>query len=477
MKKYIKLESIVFILFAIVTLVLVFRHEAWKDEAQSWLIVKNLNFFDVFKQLKYEGHPFLYYVVIMPLAKFGFSYRSINILSWVFGCLSVLIILYKLSLNWLLKIVIIFSYPVCYCTVIGRSYSLVMFFMIFLCYIYGIREKRPLLYGILLFMLVNTHILCFGFVLSLMLVDIYYLLKGKIDKRIIWAFVISFIGVFLLCLQVIPSLNSLDSNSLAQLKFSFMDSIRLMLLFLPNFACFVTYDGGYILPILFLFSFGKFVSFLDKRSFFVFIISVMFFFFVHCFVYQLTDYHFLVLLFICLFCYFSFKRNEMNDLVLNLKTERISKYLFIMFLCTVSLSFYMGHLDFKYNYSNSHDVANYINKNINNNSVFLCTDDASCSSLVPYLSNDYQFVSFYSEKKFTFITWSEERKINREFNDLIWLVLSGKYNYVIHVYGYGDSIIKQLVEEEKLVSLYRTLESIRGENYEILKIDEKKKCS
>ena len=56
-RKLIKFENIVFLLYFILTLILVLNHEFARDEAQVWLIVKNLDVVGIIKQMQYEGHP------------------------------------------------------------------------------------------------------------------------------------------------------------------------------------------------------------------------------------------------------------------------------------------------------------------------------------------------------------------------------------------------------------------------------------
>ena len=49
--------ALVSILF---NLVMIFHHEAWRDEAQAWLIAKDASIFELFNNiLSYEGHPCL----------------------------------------------------------------------------------------------------------------------------------------------------------------------------------------------------------------------------------------------------------------------------------------------------------------------------------------------------------------------------------------------------------------------------------
>ena len=57
MKKEIACSVIVAVLYAIITLVAVFHHEIWADEAQVWMLCKHLSIPQLINHLHNEGHP------------------------------------------------------------------------------------------------------------------------------------------------------------------------------------------------------------------------------------------------------------------------------------------------------------------------------------------------------------------------------------------------------------------------------------
>lgn len=466
MKKCIKFENVLFVIFIIITLIVTLKHEAWRDEAQSWLIAKNLSLFEMFNQLKYEGHPFLYYLIIMPFAKFGLPYKSINIISWIFGCLSTLIILYKLPLNKSLKVAIIFSAPMIYLyTAFGRSYSLLMFLICYLSLIYNHREKYPILYGISLLMITNTHILCFGFVLALLSLDFYDLMRKRNDKRLLKSIIIAVMGIIILLVQFIPSLNQLNSGVNGFANMSFFGRIKYFIIFPFHFGVILT--NNYILGAIFIIFFFYFCLILisDNKIFYILVVSVLFFDFVHAFVYQLGFQHLPILIFILIFCYVCYC--EKNNCFAKLKVC----FLFVL-LSTIPYSFMLVYNDCKYNWSNSLEMAKYIENNIASESKILCTNDARCTAIIPYLSSNYKFFSFYNEKKFSFVTWSSDRNLDRSCLDLTNLIQ--KYDYVIYVLEYCDLEVEELINNNKLKFLYKAQNNLNnigiGENYTILKV-------
>src|SRR5438105_2551057 len=77
-----KYQVIVFAIYLTLLAIAVSHHEPWMDEAQAWLLAKDLGFKELFlKYLRYEGSPGLWHLILMIPAKLGLPYFTINILS------------------------------------------------------------------------------------------------------------------------------------------------------------------------------------------------------------------------------------------------------------------------------------------------------------------------------------------------------------------------------------------------------------
>ena len=92
-KKNILINLLWTFLYALLTLFFVLHHEIWADEAQVWLIVKNLSIPEMLKHLVNEGHPCFFYLLVYPLAKLNFSIFSMQILCWLSCAASVFLLL------------------------------------------------------------------------------------------------------------------------------------------------------------------------------------------------------------------------------------------------------------------------------------------------------------------------------------------------------------------------------------------------
>ncbi|MDE7285490.1 MAG: hypothetical protein K2N55_01425, partial [Lachnospiraceae bacterium] len=73
----------VFLGYLIFNGVLLARHELWRDEANVWLMAKELSPLQLFSEIKYQGHPCLWYLLIMPFAKAGLPFQTISFISYL----------------------------------------------------------------------------------------------------------------------------------------------------------------------------------------------------------------------------------------------------------------------------------------------------------------------------------------------------------------------------------------------------------
>ena len=232
------------VLYIGLTFVITMFHENWRDEAQSFMIAKSLSFTDIFKQLKYEGHPFVFYYIVKIFTLFGCEYRIVNIISWITLSIAAYIILAKSPFNKPTKILILLTVPFIYQYVaFGRSYCLVTLFTILLAYLYDKKEKHPYIYAIIIALLMNTHIIMLGFCLMLAVTFYVYELifkRKELDlkqkKKYLISLAIILVAAILLVLQFC---NTLSLNSYANVeeeKFNIVSTIKECINIITNYT-------------------------------------------------------------------------------------------------------------------------------------------------------------------------------------------------------------------------------------------------
>ena len=63
-----------FVCYLIFNGILLWGHELWRDEANVWLLARELSPFELLREIKYQGHPCLWYFLAMPFAKLGLPF-------------------------------------------------------------------------------------------------------------------------------------------------------------------------------------------------------------------------------------------------------------------------------------------------------------------------------------------------------------------------------------------------------------------
>lgn len=218
MKRWIKENKFnlcIIFAWAIISLVSIFFHEQWRDEAQSWLLVRDLNLFELFSQLKYEGHFLLWYLIIMPFAKLGFPYITQNIISWFICLIAIILINLKSPFKTYQKILFTFSTPLIYFfPVVSRCYCLIPLAISLLAIFYKNRKEKPFRYILSIVLLANTHTLMLGMV-GILLLDFYIdCIKTRKtnsktqNKKYILSFVLVVILLFITALPLFASLTT-----------------------------------------------------------------------------------------------------------------------------------------------------------------------------------------------------------------------------------------------------------------------------
>lgn len=160
-------EIIVLVLWTIIHFVTSAYHERWFDEAVAWQIAKNASLHDLlFKVPHYEGHPFLWHLILRPFAKAGVPYSfSLTIVSFVFMFATICVVMFYTKLPRILRLVFPFTYFVVYqYGVVSRPYCMMALALMILAVLHKKRNEKPFRYVAMLFALCMTS--AYGIVLA-----------------------------------------------------------------------------------------------------------------------------------------------------------------------------------------------------------------------------------------------------------------------------------------------------------------------
>lgn len=130
------------------------------DETYAWLLAKHLSPNEIFIISKNEGHPFLWYYILMPLAKNDFFFPiSLYTLNLLIILAAAFFLYHNAPFPNYIKYLITLSSPFLFYTAFARSYSLSILLLFLILSIYPSRHTKIYWYLTFIILLANTHIL------------------------------------------------------------------------------------------------------------------------------------------------------------------------------------------------------------------------------------------------------------------------------------------------------------------------------
>lgn len=194
-------EIIVLVLWTIIHFVTSAYHERWFDEAVAWQIAKNASLHDLlFKVPHYEGHPFLWHLILRPFAKAGVPYSlSLTIVSFIFMFATICVVMFYTKLPRILRLVFPFTYFVVYqYGVVSRPYCMMALALMILAVLHKKRNEKPFRYVAMLFALCMTS--AYGIVLAFGICVVWLV---EILRELRWRFRGLFVDNRIRCLIVL----------------------------------------------------------------------------------------------------------------------------------------------------------------------------------------------------------------------------------------------------------------------------------
>lgn len=412
------------VLYAVFTLIVVLHHEVWADEAQVWMIVKDLGVIELFKHLVNEGHPSFFYLIIMPFAKLLHGAKAImamQIACWSAMVVSVFLLLQYSPFSRFTKFAIITSAGFLYFfPVIARSYSILPLLVFALAILYPKQKDHPLYYSAVLIMLANTHIIMFAFAFVLFSMFLFecFIKEKTFKKQYIVSCAIMLAGLAAVVLQlhsttssnvvikidtanlIVSSVKVISEFFINAYDAQYPDFQKIML---PSFGLF-----SILMSVLLYLTFFIMLFIKDKKLFSIAFFGILF----QLAVYVIGYNHWIFVnrIFcahlILLFCFWFL----LQDRSLSQKFRKTLNIIIgIFFLLTFLNGAKYCILDLKYPYSGAKETAEFIEKNIDkNNSVIVTNNEPYAVSTVYYLDGKREILSAYKSKPIRYVVWSKE---------------------------------------------------------------------
>ena len=103
-------ELVLWLVFAVVTLVMVWYHEPWRDEAQGYVLVRDTTLTELILHMKFESQFLLWYLLTWVLVRlFGVTVFGLNLLHWAISCCTAFLVLRRAPFRLLTRTVLIFA--------------------------------------------------------------------------------------------------------------------------------------------------------------------------------------------------------------------------------------------------------------------------------------------------------------------------------------------------------------------------------
>jgi len=142
-------ELAVWLVFALLTLLMVRYHEPWRDEAQGFLIVRDTTLPKLILHMKYESQFLLWFLLTWPLVRLcGMSIFGVNLVHWALSCGTAFLILRRAPFRLLTRAALIFTVLFAFeFTVVTRHYAIGVFLLAVLMVNWRQRFRHPVLYA------------------------------------------------------------------------------------------------------------------------------------------------------------------------------------------------------------------------------------------------------------------------------------------------------------------------------------------
>ena len=422
-------RDISFIIYFMISLFLTIMHEPFKNEAQAWLIVRDLDLPGIMNIMWYEGTPALWHLLLFPLVKLGLPYFSMQLLHWIFAVIIIWLILYKSPFPAIFRVLFSFSYYFLYeYSAIARNYNITILLMFLLATIWKRKQELPFLFCLLVILIINTNLIIWGFGVMVTLLFFY---DGKCSHRKFSishyiSLIILVAGFALMFFQIIPRDQASDQSVVS---FSFFDlKFPEMILRAPANA--IISVGGdpesMVIPFFFFLCSTAVLFLLVKKVpiFLATILSSAWCIYMFMFIYSGGVRHHGYLLIIFIFFFWIRDYYKDSDWISRLVPRYILSDAFkhgvflIVALCLLTTVMRMIAIipqEIRYEFSGSKEIAQYIKQNNLEEKNWIGYRSDRCEAILPYFA-DKKFWYAGIQDYGSYVVWNTEYKLNADLS-------------------------------------------------------------
>ncbi|WP_462252447.1 hypothetical protein [Ekhidna sp.] len=404
-------DYLIWFIFLGIGLTGVLNHELWMDEAQHWLVVRDVTSFSEFIKVEaIDGQPFMWPILLFFIHAINSSTLTFQLFHFCIGAASSLLFLRKAPFEKHIRYLFILSYPMLYeYLVISRNYSLsILFLLIYLIYF---RNKSNVSRAIVLGILANTHFFAAILASALLIYDLNPKINDvfSFNKKKVVAYLV-FVGfIILLFLQL---KNSLNHAVLEQYNnWTFFERCKRMVLLhfksfivIPDFSTIGFWGSSWPLSLSktlgllaipsFIFPWFFFNDNKVKLAYYLSIVIISGFLFT---IHQPIAYRYSCFIFIV---FIAFYWLQQVDVVAKLDSKIINGVVTISLLIQMLSGITAVYFDTQLSFSQGKNVAKYINENDYSEWAIIIHPYSSAPSISLYLGKPYYSLLTNSEASF-----------------------------------------------------------------------------
>lgn len=194
------------ILYFIISIVGIYNHELWLDEAHHWLLARDSSsIIQLIKNTRQEGHPLLWNILLFAITRFTSNPFWMQFLHILISTSVIFIFAKKSPFPLFFKILFTFGYFMIFeYNIISRNYILGVLFLFLACSEFDKRKEKNTLFFIYLGAATNVHlmfsIVAFAFFLIFIIEQIQNQCTFK--KNNLLGYIFFGIGLLLLIIQI-----------------------------------------------------------------------------------------------------------------------------------------------------------------------------------------------------------------------------------------------------------------------------------
>ena len=133
-------------IFLILSIILILKHEFWRDEVKAWLIgseSKNISEF-INNMRDSQGHPYLWSFIFYLISHYiSNNLEIMKIISLIISTVTTFLILKFSPFGKIFKILMVFGYFLFYeYSIVSRNYSIGILFIFVFCILFKNRHKN-----------------------------------------------------------------------------------------------------------------------------------------------------------------------------------------------------------------------------------------------------------------------------------------------------------------------------------------------